>query len=342
VTSRGAPAAAYVYRAVDRSVLLPYLTAYYLPLFYRWVPGFTTANQITLAASGFMWLMVGLLVSGVARSSWAVAASFCVLLHAYVVGDYLDGMHARRTGTSSPLGEFLDHYLDIWNGQITVFVAFALVGIAPGWACYATMWAVLIGFGATVMERQERGELHFGPIGTLEAFALVLVFALSWMFPSVEAFWRRPGFGGVANYWILVILTIGAFLGAAVQAIRRVGRCPREFALFGVLSALLAAALVAHGVSRGRGGLILALFGADFIGRMMGTYLCHRPAPKADRGILLWIAPLTLDRVWPVLPEGTRDTLLVLLGLYVLLRATWSLAAILSDLRHHWRWVNAR
>jgi hypothetical protein len=41
-----------------------------------------------------------------------------------------------------------------------------------------------------------------------------------------------------------------------------------------------------------------------------------------------------------VLSEATRDGLLVLLGLYVLIRAAWSLAVILSDLRHHWRWAN--
>src|SRR4029453_7716859 len=89
-TSQSAPAAGYLYRAVDRSVLLPYLTAYYLPLFYRWVPRSMTANQITLASSGCMWLMVCLLEGGVTQSSWAIALSFCFLLHAYVVGDYLD------------------------------------------------------------------------------------------------------------------------------------------------------------------------------------------------------------------------------------------------------------
>ena len=340
MTAQGAPAAGYVYRAVDRSILLPYFTAYYLPLFYRWVPRRMTANQITLASSGLMWLMVCLLEGGVTRSSWAIAASFCILLHAYVVGDYLDGMHARKTRTSSPLGEFLDHYLDIWNGQISVFVAFALVGTAPGWACYATLWAVLMGFGATVMERRERGELHFGPFGTLEAFALVLVFALSWLFPPVRDFWRLPGVGGLAHYWVLVIVTIGAFLGVTLQAIRRVGHCPREFALFGLLSGLLAGMLAVDGVALDGGGLILALFGADFIGRTMGAYLCQRPAPRADRAVLLWMAPLIFDRIWPVLSEATRNSLFGLLGLYVLVRAACSLAVILSDLRHHWRWAN--
>jgi hypothetical protein len=86
--------------------------------------------------------------------------------------------------------------------------------------------------------------------------------------------------------------------------------------------------LVVNGISPDRGGLPLALYAANFIGRTMGAYLCHGLAPKADRGVLVVVAPPAFDWVWPALSGATRNGLLVVLGLYVLIRAAGSLAVI--------------
>ena len=44
-------------------------------------------------------------------------AVFC-----YMTLDILDGKQARRTGSSSPLGQMFDHGCDAWSSQMLVYV----------------------------------------------------------------------------------------------------------------------------------------------------------------------------------------------------------------------------
>ena len=41
---------------------------------------------------------------------------------AYLTLDILDGKQARKTGSSSPLGQMFDHGCDAWSSQLLVFV----------------------------------------------------------------------------------------------------------------------------------------------------------------------------------------------------------------------------
>ena len=80
-----------------------------------------TANYITLLSTSFVICLLVLVFWLPSISPTLAAGLFALLLHNYLVGDHLDGMQAKKTQTSSALGEFLDHYLDVYNGAIVFY-----------------------------------------------------------------------------------------------------------------------------------------------------------------------------------------------------------------------------
>ena len=160
----------YKYNCIDKSILLPYFKKYYVSIFFKVVPFWLTANFITLISTFFIFalLVIVLLSENLTTVSNTLAIIFC--LHTYIVGDHLDGMQAKHTKTSSPLGEFLDHYLDVFNGatafgliiqmfmyrnhlnrvvipngdppSMTALPGFILVGILTSW-CIGQMFVIL-------------------------------------------------------------------------------------------------------------------------------------------------------------------------------------------------------
>ena len=52
----------------------------------------------------------------------------CLYLRALCISDGCDGKQARRTGTSSPLGEMFDHGLDSWSAAFFIFNVYSIFG----------------------------------------------------------------------------------------------------------------------------------------------------------------------------------------------------------------------
>ena len=77
-------------------------------------------------------------------------------------------MQAKHTKTSSPLGEFLDHYLDVFNGAIILYVFVIYLESIPPLVFYFFVYLNSIAFAVTLYEELERNELYFGVLGTLE------------------------------------------------------------------------------------------------------------------------------------------------------------------------------
>lgn len=222
----------------------------YFVRIFRLVPGWLTANLITLpgfAATGAMFaLAVG---SGRVGSATLALASF-VALQVYVVADHLDGMQALASGTAAPLGEFLDHFSDSISGMFVAFVAFELMPGVPEAVRTSVLWLYLMAFIATYQERAERGRLHFARVGALEGIVIVSVFLLTSAFSWGRAFWHGALFAGIPGYALVVGIAYVVFAGTVALMVRRMGGTPRPFLLHAVASAVLAAA-VTLGVGSG-------------------------------------------------------------------------------------------
>ncbi|KAF3944687.1 hypothetical protein ACB098_03G103600 [Castanea mollissima] len=106
----------YKYSGVDHSYLAKYVLQPFWTRFVKIFPLWMPPNMITLM--GFMFLVVSALLSYIysprldsAPPRW-VHFAHGLLLFLYQTFDAVDGKQARRTNSSSPLGELFDHGCD--------------------------------------------------------------------------------------------------------------------------------------------------------------------------------------------------------------------------------------
>ncbi len=158
---------ALVYKADDRSILLPYYKRFMVEPTLPFIPARIHPNVITHFGHAVNLTAVALLVALRPRHGWVFIASM-LLLQVYNWADNADGAHARRTRQSSAFGEFLDHGLDVLNtsyiGLMTVLAidsthewAIALSIIIPG-AASLTYW-----------EQAETGIFRLGLLNQIES-----------------------------------------------------------------------------------------------------------------------------------------------------------------------------
>lgn len=323
----------YEYRCTDRSIFIGWFRRHWAEHFLRTVPARVPANFVTLLASAFMWVLLACAVAGTPLDPAARGVLFALLLHCYVVYDHVDGMQAKKTRTSSALGEYLDHSLDVYHGAIAVLAIFALVGFTDRLTVLVMLGCSHLAFAATMVEEKERGELYFGPIGSLEGVLLFIAFCLSWAVPGVRAWWLAPLVGGWPAYYLLIG---GGGLGsllATVDCLRRIGRVPAEFLWFGIGHFLLVAGLYHAGVSLWLAVTILMLHGGDYVGRVIGSHLLRTPHPGAD----FWAPAYALGFL--IFPPFAALYAPLLLG-YLALRTAWGVVRTMHPMRSGWRWTN--
>lgn len=292
----------------DRSLLRPAFDRHYFSKAFRLLPRRLTANFVTLGAfaSTCVLLVFATRLVDVA-SAGALALIYLVGTQLYVVGDHLDGMQAVASRTTSPLGEFLDHWLDMISGSILGLACFSLMESVPPAVALGSLWLYLLAFTATYAERAETRELHFHRLGALEAVVVVSVFFATCAVPWGRALWNAPVFveaGGVLGvagaleargWWVVVAVLVAGFAGTLVAIVRRMGgvrRAPGGFVRYAAVSGVgVAALVVAGGPSAGGafgagsalptgggmagsdlvvlGWLFLTLHGADYLARVM-------------------------------------------------------------------------
>ncbi len=157
----------YVYRSVDRSVLCAWLMERVWRPALRWVPFSTHANTLTLAGnlSALGAFTLVLAIKGGAPDGLLLVVALMLLV--YVSLDNMDGAQARRTGSSSPLGEFFDHWGDGLNLGTTV-LGFGLMAGLPAGLTWGCLGAAAVAYFATMWEQRRTGCMHLGVVGVLE------------------------------------------------------------------------------------------------------------------------------------------------------------------------------
>ena len=132
----------YKYSSLDKSPLSKYvLNPYYWTPLAEYLPVYLHANMVTLL--GLMGIIVILIITYIVDGldgrytwlSWACAIGIWF----YSTMDNLDGKQARRTMTSSPLGELVDHGCDAVQCCFGGIVQ--ATGMGLGYSYY-TLWVV--------------------------------------------------------------------------------------------------------------------------------------------------------------------------------------------------------
>ncbi len=330
------------YRFTDRSLVRPALTRWWFARLFPLLPRWLAANFVTLLSTGSLLVVLALSVEPTRWNPALLALVFFVTMQLYVAGDHLDGMQAVASGTTSPLGDFLDHYCDLWAGCILVFGFWALLGTAGRGALFGMEALLILGFAVTYAEREERRALHFTRYGTLEAIVILSGFFLSWTVPPIRVWWQSSPVAGIPWYFVIIIIGATMAIGAIAVIVRRMQTLPIPVAVFAVALASLCYALTrATSVPTLAAWFLVAAYGAGYVGRVMHGYLVpgRRSWPDAA-GTLLVLGFAAWCVVGAAAAEQRSSAALGVI-VYLSASAMLSLGRIIASLRRYWVWINA-
>ncbi|KAI9323636.1 CDP-alcohol phosphatidyltransferase-domain-containing protein [Dichotomocladium elegans] len=198
----------YKYSAVDKSFTTKFVLRHYwnwaIELFPLWI----APNMITLIGLLFMAINVGLTVifapdlepEGGPR--W-IYYCYAIGLWLYSTFDNVDGKQARRTGTSSPLGELFDHGCDALNTSFAALLQAAALGLGHSVGSVLLYGIAMFGFYLSTAEEYHTGTLYLGYVNapTEGVILACIVFCISGHYgPSV---WATPLDKILPAQWIL-------------------------------------------------------------------------------------------------------------------------------------------
>ena len=323
----------YRYNCVDESVLLPILKKHiFIPL-HRWIPYWIPANYLTLVSIVMMW-GIFLYFTIVDLPSGLEIGAAVLVITAYVIFDHFDGLQAKLTQTSSPLGEWLDHFSDVFNGAIVVYLGFKCLHLPLDGLFLVLTWLNFLAFAATYVEQRIRKELYFGKVGSLEGVVLmILVFALC-ISENGRAFWHFE-LGWPLYHYLLASFALGC-LGTIFTCLHRIGRLPKEFLVFGIGGSLLVVLGIYLDLSSGWLFCAITIFSSEFILRNMAQHLAGQEGAAIDLvvfGLLVglvgwyWLS-------WNPIP------LLMLFNLGLALSMLMRCRRLFVQWRQHWLWWN--
>lgn len=123
----------YRYQSVDKSMISNYILRHYWNFMVELLPLWLAPNMVTLL--GFFFILANVILLEIfipdligPGPSW-LYFSFAFGLWAYSTMDNIDGKQARRTGSSSPLGELFDHGIDSLNCTLASLLEAAAMGL---------------------------------------------------------------------------------------------------------------------------------------------------------------------------------------------------------------------
>ncbi|KAI8344191.1 CDP-alcohol phosphatidyltransferase-domain-containing protein [Chlamydoabsidia padenii] len=191
----------YKYAAIDRSFTSKYVLCHYWNAVIELFPLWMAPNLITLI--GLMFMIINVLFAVIFTPSmdgegphW-IYFSFAAGMWLYSTFDNVDGKQARRTGTSSPLGELFDHGCDALNCSFAAVLQAAGIGLGHSPIAVVLYAIAMGGFYISTAEEYHTGVLYLGYVNapTEGVILTCILFIISGIYgPSVYA---RP-----VNYYL--------------------------------------------------------------------------------------------------------------------------------------------
>lgn len=325
----------YQYAKTDESLLAPLLEERIIPPLLKVTPWRLPANLITVA-SNMIWYLLAIAVAGYGgeyRSGIFILVAAGIFL--YVIGDFLDGEQAKRTDTRSPLGDFLDHYLDAFNNGVLIFLLTRLFDVSGMYLYTLYLTVSYIAGTALVYEHYRRGVLYFGKVGTTEGLFLAMTILLAASVSPVRALLTATAVGDISWFALLFLVLTGAgYIPTLINVFRRVGEIPGRFVIFVISMVVIGVtgSLVLSPVSL---IVVVTLHSCVYIGRLHRSRVLKLPGPVPD---VVLPAVFLGAALFPV--DG--DMVGVLTITYLALQVGWIVGRTLYALRRHWLWINPR
>jgi len=305
LTDKKASVAPAAYRVEDQELLL----GFYKRILWDWlvprIPARISPNSLTIG--GQLLAVVAATCCGLATVGYpALYYVSAFLFLVYLTADNVDGPHARRTGQTSPLGEFLDHGLD-GSASASLLLTACLMLRVDGVVMAALCAIGGLGFAIIFWEQFRTGVLIIPKVSTTEGVTL-LALCLVLIAAAGEPTWMQFTTDSVTFGTLLVMALLVGYATACVPPIVRVvraGKSPWELGtvLIVVATQALFAVLGANGTAP---SIAAGLIGGDVTCRII--VLRHRGQAGPILAPMLWLTlvPLALAAAFPTLwhPDG--------------------------------------
>lgn len=215
---------AYQYRCEDRSLISPHFRKHVCLRLLRLVPRFCSPNLLSLAANSASFLVFFFLIGAfgpvdqMAQTSRLAFLIPAVGIFIYVALDNTDGLQARRTSVSSPLGDFLDHWFDSF-AAFMIPLGFLMALKAEDWRMLSVVVFGIASFWVANWEMMHCGVLKLPPVGELEGNMLAIVTHLLTAILGL-AFWQTRLLG-VTLLDVLTLIALAGFGSATAVSLLR-------------------------------------------------------------------------------------------------------------------------
>jgi phosphatidylglycerophosphate synthase len=323
----------YQYVCVEHSVLYPFLKKHVWGPIVPRLPAWLSPNTLTLAGSFFAWAGLAiLLLLKPEDSTWFLVPAACNFL--YLSLDNMDGMQARRAGRSSPLGEFLDHWLDAFNTGLMVF-GYAVAMSLPMSFGLIMLGLVMIAYFATFWEHYQTGALELGRGGSIEG-----VLYICGMYVLVALFGHAPiatdGFVGPLSFSTFTLMGVAvAFVLTILKPMWRVGRAWADFVpltvvygaflLWGVLGEIGMVAM----------GFLILFVGAHLGGRVVVARVLGERFHAGDPLLYFLVAACMAVALGAELSSDGHTLASLPILSYLLFRLAGDFTRTVTTLKHH-------
>lgn len=298
----------------------------------RLIPDRCAANDLTLL--GTTASLTAFLIAVFVTPSRLSMTAMAILVFVYLTFDNIDGAQARRTGTSTPLGEFLDHWLDAFNLTFLFLGAVISFGLTPERGVLIMVVACL-SYGMTFWEQQVTGRIFMGTVGNVEGIVITNLFYVAAAVVGPEALRTTPILWGYTAIDGLFVAALAACVSTVVGPILRVRRRLFEPVLiFGPVLFVGAIFLVVPDLSSRPPEFLLALLTPTLAGRVLiGHLLKTRAEPD---GLLLVGVPLVAVGMLLAGAKAVQfEQFLIGVTAYAALRSMLDFVRTLRALRAH-------
>jgi ethanolaminephosphotransferase len=253
----------------------------------------------------------------------------------YLIGDHLDGMQAKRTGTGSALGEFCDHYLDAFNNGVILFTLISVLDIRDPRITAITLSASYLAHALVFYEQYKTGWITFERLGSLEG---VLITAVIILLSSIEAFqeaFRKALINDLLISELFILLAAVGAVATYIRTLRRTREVNAPFWLFcGKLLAI--AAISSLQFSAFETFLIITLYASLYVGKVMRGHLVDGKERWADWLTILFLPlPYVLNSVKP-------DVLYPIVTFALSAQIIWLIIRVFIPLKSYWLWSNPK
>ena len=299
-----------------------------------YIPRSLHPNTISLMNHGVSWMTAILAVSSVQlphpyRSLALACAGLGMLLS--MIGDNLDGMHARATDQCSKLGEMMDHWLDAIVAPLVVIGASFALEMEPWAIALVNVTATMVYNGQLVLQHHTGKFVHPEAATGMEAQFYLSIGYVAYgallYFVDRDQLWLGYAVTGVALLGLYVQMRCNFF-----YYVRLGKHVLQHFVFAGLLSAF--GALYLLGVLDQYAFALMLLF-CSF--RVCGTYvlftIVKRPYGGGDLGIVAFIAAIVAGHY--LLPPLTLAGSLTVQALLPYLACTYMFARNMIDFTRH-------